>query len=95
MMAGKTLWMSFKKMGSHLLKDHSEFLFIIFFPWGNRTLTDWFLWNCRFGGRLISIKENNKFRAIGNVTENGAPVSLKDFVSEIKSTFGLKSGSCT
>ncbi|XP_022642894.1 probable galactinol--sucrose galactosyltransferase 2 isoform X2 [Vigna radiata var. radiata] len=50
-----------------------------------------FIEGSQFGGRLISIKENNKFRAIGNVTENGAPVSLKDFVSEIKSTFGLNS----
>ncbi|CAJ1962774.1 unnamed protein product [Sphenostylis stenocarpa] len=44
----------------------------------------------RFDGRLISIKENNKFRAVGDVTENEVPVSLKDFVSEIKSNFGLK-----
>nr|KYP62801.1 putative glycosyltransferase At1g55740 family [Cajanus cajan] len=43
----------------------------------------------QFGGRLISIKENNKFRAT-DVTKSGAPESLKDFVSEIKSTFGLK-----
>ncbi|BAT87605.1 hypothetical protein VIGAN_05099400 [Vigna angularis var. angularis] len=50
-----------------------------------------FIEGSQFGGRLISIKENNKFRAIRNVTENGAPISLKDFVSEIKSTFGLKS----
>ncbi|XP_027931803.1 probable galactinol--sucrose galactosyltransferase 2 [Vigna unguiculata] len=49
-----------------------------------------FIEGSQFGGRLISIKENNKFRAIGNVAENGAPISLKDFVSEIKSTFGLK-----
>ncbi|TKY72294.1 galactinol--sucrose galactosyltransferase 2 [Spatholobus suberectus] len=49
-----------------------------------------FIEGSRFGGRLISIKENNKFRAAGDVTESGAPDSLKDFVSEIKSTFGLK-----
>ncbi|KAG4387682.1 hypothetical protein GLYMA_09G016600v4 [Glycine max] len=49
-----------------------------------------FIEGSQFGGRLISIKENSKFRAVGDVTESGAPVSLKDFVSEIKSSFGLK-----
>ncbi|XP_052183134.1 probable galactinol--sucrose galactosyltransferase 2 isoform X3 [Diospyros lotus] len=36
----------------------------------------------QFGGRLVSIEENKKFRE----TANG----LKDFVSDIKRTFGLK-----
>ncbi|KAK2652648.1 hypothetical protein Ddye_012504 [Dipteronia dyeriana] len=40
----------------------------------------------QFGGRLVSIKENSKFRG----TANEAQTCLKDFVSDIKKTFGLK-----
>ncbi|XP_010272533.1 PREDICTED: probable galactinol--sucrose galactosyltransferase 2 [Nelumbo nucifera] len=38
----------------------------------------------QFGARLVSIKENTKFR------KNEAATDLKDFVSEIKKEFGLK-----
>jgi len=93
-MARHCEWVS-KRWGAIYWRITVSFCSLSFFPGGNRALTYWFLWNCRFGGRLISIKENNKFRAVGNVTENGVPTSLKDFVSEIKSTFGLKSGSFT
>ncbi|CAN6690336.1 unnamed protein product [Malus baccata var. baccata] len=45
----------------------------------------------QFGGRLNSIQENNKFRRTTNKEgESETPSSLKDFVSEIKGTFGLK-----
>ncbi|GAV70578.1 LOW QUALITY PROTEIN: Raffinose_syn domain-containing protein [Cephalotus follicularis] len=42
----------------------------------------------QFGGRLVSIEENNKFKGTGNDDKNEAS-SLKEFVSEIKKTFGL------
>ncbi|XP_010942528.1 probable galactinol--sucrose galactosyltransferase 2 [Elaeis guineensis] len=42
------------------------------------------------GARLVSIKENTKFRSSQNVATNGAPKSLKDFVTTIKKNFGLK-----
>lgn len=45
--------------------------------------------NCRFGGRLASIKENNKFR--GTTGDDQKETSgLKDFVLEIKKNFCLK-----
>ncbi|KDP29033.1 hypothetical protein JCGZ_16422 [Jatropha curcas] len=43
----------------------------------------------QFGGRLASIEENNKFRRT-NEAQSDAPIDLKHFVSDIKSTFGLK-----
>ncbi|XP_038712471.1 probable galactinol--sucrose galactosyltransferase 2 isoform X1 [Tripterygium wilfordii] len=43
-----------------------------------------------FGGRLVSIEENSKFRKTADGARDGAPSSLKDFVSDIKKTFGLK-----
>ncbi|KAL5769389.1 hypothetical protein ACOSQ2_016172 [Xanthoceras sorbifolium] len=43
----------------------------------------------QFGGRLASIKENNKFRGTANEGQSEA-ISLKDFVSDIKKNFGLK-----
>lgn len=46
--------------------------------------------NCRFGGRLVSIEENNKFRRTENEGQIEAPNSLKDFVSEIRTNFDLK-----
>ncbi|KAJ9690061.1 hypothetical protein PVL29_012629 [Vitis rotundifolia] len=49
-----------------------------------------FIEGSQFGGRLVSIKENNKFRETANEDLNGAPSGLKDFVSDIKRTFGLK-----
>jgi len=85
----------FQKDGEPFIEGSQWASTLNLFSSENQMLTYWFLWNCRFGGRLISIKENSKFRAVGDVTESGAPVSLKDFVSEIKSSFGLKSGSCT
>ncbi|EHA8590222.1 putative galactinol--sucrose galactosyltransferase 2 [Cocos nucifera] len=42
------------------------------------------------GARLVSIKENSKFRSSKNVATNGAPKSLKDFTMNIKKNFGLK-----
>ncbi|XP_062088023.1 probable galactinol--sucrose galactosyltransferase 2 isoform X2 [Humulus lupulus] len=44
----------------------------------------------QFGGRLLSIKENNKFRRASDDAQSDAPSDLKSFVSEIKSTYGLK-----
>ncbi|KAL6200837.1 hypothetical protein ACLB2K_024552 [Fragaria x ananassa] len=47
-----------------------------------------FVEGTQFGGRLNSIEENNKFRSI--VVDGDKPSGLKDFVSEIKNTFGLR-----
>ncbi|XP_057795142.1 probable galactinol--sucrose galactosyltransferase 2 isoform X2 [Salvia miltiorrhiza] len=44
----------------------------------------------QFGGRLMSIRENEKFRKAANDDSSGTPHSLKDFVSDIKGTYGLK-----
>ncbi|XAR53893.1 Galactinol--sucrose galactosyltransferase [Bertholletia excelsa] len=44
----------------------------------------------QFGARLVSIEENSKFRRAENGTPIEAPTDLKEFVSDIKSTFGLK-----
>ncbi|KAL1566900.1 galactinol--sucrose galactosyltransferase [Salvia divinorum] len=44
----------------------------------------------QFGGRLMSIRENEKFRKASNYDSSGKPRSLKDFVSDIKENFGLK-----
>lgn len=38
----------------------------------------------------MSIVENKKFRRITNEALNKVPTSLKEFVSDIKRTFGLK-----
>lgn len=92
-MGGKIQLMSSKKKGSHLLKGHSKFIFFIYYFLGladceyiNVTVVSL---DCRFGGRLASIKENNKFRG---TAEDGQsePSGLKDFVLDIKKNFGLK-----
>lgn len=44
----------------------------------------------QFGARLMSIRENEKFRKAANDDSSNKPHSLKDFVSDIKGTFGLK-----
>ncbi|KAJ7967875.1 Galactinol--sucrose galactosyltransferase [Quillaja saponaria] len=44
----------------------------------------------QFGGRLVSIKENKKFKTTADEEKSGAPSDLKDFVLDIKSNFGLK-----
>ncbi|KAL0321028.1 UNVERIFIED_CONTAM: putative galactinol--sucrose galactosyltransferase 2 [Sesamum radiatum] len=49
-----------------------------------------FIEGTQFGARLMSIKENSKFRKTTNDNSSNTPHSLKDFVSDIKSTFGLK-----
>ncbi|KAF8414301.1 hypothetical protein HHK36_002303 [Tetracentron sinense] len=49
-----------------------------------------FVEGSQFGGRLVSIKENNKFRKTANGTFIDAPSDLKEFVSDIRRTFGLK-----
>ncbi|KAL0300916.1 UNVERIFIED_CONTAM: putative galactinol--sucrose galactosyltransferase 2 [Sesamum radiatum] len=49
-----------------------------------------FIEGTQFGARLMSIKENSKFRKTANDDSSNTPHSLKDFVSDIKSTFGLK-----
>lgn len=38
----------------------------------------------------MSIRENEKFRKAANDDSSNKPHSLKDFVSDIKGTFGLK-----
>ncbi|PIN13264.1 Galactinol--sucrose galactosyltransferase [Handroanthus impetiginosus] len=49
-----------------------------------------FVEGTQFGARLMSIRENKKFRKAGNDNSSNTPHSLKDFVSDIKTTFGLK-----
>ncbi|XP_060964403.1 probable galactinol--sucrose galactosyltransferase 2 isoform X2 [Cannabis sativa] len=49
-----------------------------------------FVEGSQFGGRLLSINENNKFRRASNDAQSDAPSDLKSFVSEIKNTYGLK-----
>ncbi|KAA8519248.1 hypothetical protein F0562_013504 [Nyssa sinensis] len=44
----------------------------------------------QFGARLVTIEENNKFRQTADQVLSEAPSGLKDFVSDIKGTFGLK-----
>ncbi|KAH0448066.1 hypothetical protein IEQ34_021866 [Dendrobium chrysotoxum] len=42
-----------------------------------------------FGGRLVGIRENSKFRS-DNPTSEGTSNGLKDFITSIKETFGVK-----
>ncbi|GFQ05983.1 probable galactinol--sucrose galactosyltransferase 2 [Phtheirospermum japonicum] len=49
-----------------------------------------FVEGSQFGARLMSIRENKKFCKATNDDSSDSPRSLKDFVSDIKSTFGLK-----
>ncbi|KAL0904717.1 hypothetical protein M5K25_026858 [Dendrobium thyrsiflorum] len=42
-----------------------------------------------FGGRLVDIRENSKFRS-DNPTSEGTSNGLKDFITSIKETFGVK-----
>ncbi|GLT46719.1 hypothetical protein SLA2020_204580 [Shorea laevis] len=49
-----------------------------------------FVEGSQFGGRLASIGENHKFRRKPNEAQSEAPTDLKEFVSDIKRTFGLK-----
>ncbi|KAH6774872.1 hypothetical protein C2S52_000147 [Perilla frutescens var. hirtella] len=44
----------------------------------------------QFGARLMSIRENDKFRKAANDDSSNKPHNLKDFVSDIKGTFDLK-----
>ncbi|KAK4752348.1 hypothetical protein SAY87_021146 [Trapa incisa] len=44
----------------------------------------------QFGGRLLSIKENHKFRRQENGAPSSIPNNLKEFTSYIKENFGLK-----
>lgn len=48
-----------------------------------------FVEGSQFGGRLISVEENSKFRR-NDEAQSDAPVDLKHFVSDIKFNFGLK-----
>lgn len=43
----------------------------------------------QFGARLMSVKENSKFCKVDNEESSNKPHSLKEFVSDIKCTFGL------
>ncbi|KAM7501087.1 hypothetical protein LguiA_025501 [Lonicera macranthoides] len=49
-----------------------------------------FVEGSQFGARLVSIEENNKFQKTQNEAVSEAPSGLKEFVSDIKRTFGLK-----
>ncbi|EPS67528.1 hypothetical protein M569_07242 [Genlisea aurea] len=49
-----------------------------------------FIEGSQFGARLMSIKENSKFRRTEVENSENIPLSLKDFVSEMKTSFGLK-----
>ncbi|XVE87599.1 hypothetical protein DITRI_Ditri19aG0001000 [Diplodiscus trichospermus] len=44
----------------------------------------------QFGGGLASIKENTKFRRVGNEAKSRASSDLKEFISDIKRSFDLK-----
>ncbi|KAL5574811.1 hypothetical protein UlMin_016510 [Ulmus minor] len=44
----------------------------------------------QFGGRLVSIKENTKFNRTSDEAQSETPTDLKSFVSEIKTTYGLR-----
>ena len=93
MMGGKTRLMSFKKKGSHLLKGPSKLTLYPFTHFKEHILVlnpPLPHPNFRFGGRLASIKENNKFRRIANEAKSKAPSDLKEFISDIKRTFDLK-----
>lgn len=48
-----------------------------------------FVEGSQFGARLMSIRENMKFRKASSEASS-VPNSLKEFISDIKSTFGLK-----
>lgn len=81
--------MNSKKKESHLLMVHSKF---IPFPFMLIRKMQAFLSppNFRFGGRLVSVEENNKFRRRSNESQADAPNDLKHFVADIKRNFGLK-----
>lgn len=49
----------------------------------------WLIAKCRFGARLVSIKENKKFQETEKVLSSQSN-GLKEFVSEVKKNFGLK-----
>ncbi|XP_031393395.1 probable galactinol--sucrose galactosyltransferase 2 isoform X2 [Punica granatum] len=49
-----------------------------------------FVEGSQFGGRLLSIKENHKFRRQEIGAPSSEPTDLKEFVSHYKATFGLK-----
>ncbi|KAL7103130.1 hypothetical protein ACP275_08G162000 [Erythranthe tilingii] len=49
-----------------------------------------FVEGTQFGARLMSIRENKKFRKEANDDSVNTPHSLKDFVSDIKNTYGVK-----
>ncbi|KAI5559799.1 hypothetical protein BDE02_16G002100 [Populus trichocarpa] len=49
-----------------------------------------FIDGSQFGGRLVSVEENNKFRRRSNESQADAPNDLKHFVADIKRNFGLK-----
>ncbi|WOL19206.1 putative galactinol--sucrose galactosyltransferase 2 [Canna indica] len=44
----------------------------------------------QYGARLISVKENKKFKGTSNGASTSEATSLKDFVTYIKKTYGLK-----
>ncbi|KAI3939365.1 hypothetical protein MKW98_022233 [Papaver atlanticum] len=44
----------------------------------------------QFGGRLVSVRENSKFRTEGNEALKVAASDLKGFIADIKQNFGLK-----
>ncbi|KAG6743464.1 hypothetical protein POTOM_052156 [Populus tomentosa] len=49
-----------------------------------------FIDGSQFGGRLVSVEENSKFRKTSNESQADAPNDLKHFVADIKRNFGLK-----
>ncbi|KAK4491878.1 hypothetical protein RD792_002658 [Penstemon davidsonii] len=49
-----------------------------------------FIEGSQFGARLMSIKENQKFRNTTNGTSTNKQHGLKEFISDIKTTFGVK-----
>ncbi|KAG5252349.1 galactinol--sucrose galactosyltransferase [Salix suchowensis] len=49
-----------------------------------------FIDGSQFGGRLVSVEENSKFRRTSKESQDDAPNDLKHFVADIKRNFGLK-----
>lgn len=85
--------MNSRKKVNQLLKDLSMFFtaLVLHLDTSSPYLSSKFLSPIRrYGARLVSVKENNKFRRTADGASNNGATSLKDFVSNIKQTYGLR-----
>lgn len=85
--------MNSRKKVNQLLKDLSMFftLLVLHLDTSGPCLSSKFLSPIqRYGARLVSVKENNKFRRTADGASNNGATSLKDFVSNIKQIYGLR-----